>query len=216
MALALFDLDHTLLSGDSDHAWGLFLAERTIVEPEIFEQRSNYYMAEYDAGRLDIREFLDFQLTPLVEERYEALAQLREEYIEEKIQPLVTESARTLVAYHRGQGDTLAIITATNSFITRPIANLFGIEHLIATELEFIDGAFTGKIIGEPCFREGKVAKFNDWLARSGCEPRGSWFYTDSWNDLPLLECVDHPVAVNPDAVLECEALRRNWPIRRF
>lgn len=216
MALALFDLDYTLLTGDSDHAWGHFLAERAVVDPETFAERSDHYLAEYGAGRLDIHEFLAFQLTPLVEGTYETLVQLRAAFIEEKIRPMVTAAAGELVAEHRGRGDTLAVITATNDFITRPIAGLFGIENLIATELERIDGAFTGNIIGEPCFREGKVSKLRGWLERSGQTLQGSWFYTDSRNDLPLLECVDHPVAVNPDAVLEEEARRRSWPIRRF
>lgn len=215
-SLALFDLDHALLSGDSDHAWGQFLGERAIVDAHGFSERSDYYLAEYQAGRLDIHEFLDFQLAPLARTTYPELVRLREEYIREKIQPLITEEASTLVEHHRERGDTLAIITATNDFITRPIAGLFGIEHLIATELEFLDGVFTGKIVGEPCFREGKIAKLNDWMARRGCNLRGSWFYSDSHNDLPLLERVEHPVAVNPDPVLEREARRRDWPIRRF
>lgn len=216
MPLALFDLDHTLLNGDSDHSWGAFLAERGLVDPDTYAERSDYYFAEYLAGRLDIHDFLRFQLTPLVGGGYPELVQLRAQYVEERIRPMVTDDAKALVEHHRGKGDRLVIITATNNFITRPIADLFGIEHLIATELEMIDGVFTGRIIGEPCFREGKVAKLKEWLSRAGGDLSESWFYTDSQNDLPLLECVDHPVAVNPDAVLEQEAQRRNWPIRRF
>lgn len=216
MALALFDLDYTLLSGDSDHAWGHFLAEQSVVDAEEFIDRSDHYLAEYDAGRLDIHEFLDFQLTPLVAGRYETMVTLRGQFIEEKILPLVSDRARELVEGHRAEGHTLAIITATNNFITRPIAGLFGIDHLIATELEFINGAFTGRIIGAPCFREGKIEKLRDWLETRDEEMAGSWFYSDSRNDLPLLELVDHPVAVNPDAVLEAEASRRGWPIERF
>ena len=216
MALALFDLDHTLLSGDSDHSWGQFLADHSVVDPDIYTERSEFYFAEYQAGRLDIQEFLDFQLAPLAGEPYEAVAPMRDEYVDERVRPLITEAAAEMVAYHRARGDTLAIITATNSFITRPIADLFGIEHLIATELEFVEGVFTGKIVGEPCFREGKVVKLRDWMATSGGDLCGSWFYTDSHNDLPLLERVEHPVAVNPDPVLEREATRRKWPIRRF
>lgn len=217
MPLALFDLDYTLLRGDSDHAWGLFLAERGVVDPGGFIERSDHYLAEYDAGRLDIREFLDFQLAPLAQERYETLRGLRDEYLVEKIHPFITDAARDIVAQHRRQGDTLVVITATNDFITRPIADLFGIEHLIATELEFVNGAFTGRSVGVPCFREGKITKLREWMARTGHDDlRGSWFYSDSRNDLPLLELVDHPVAVNPDAVLEQEAHRRGWPIHRF
>jgi HAD superfamily hydrolase (TIGR01490 family) len=216
MSLALFDLDHTLLSGDSDHSWGAFLAERALVDPATYAERSDYYFSEYQAGRLDIHEFLTFQLKPLAEGRYRDLLRLRQEFVKEKILPMVPADARDLVEYHRERGHRLAIITATNDFITRPIADLFGIDHLIATELEMIDGTFTGRIVGEPCFREGKITKLNEWLSRAGGGMDGSWFYTDSQNDLPLLERVDHPVAVNPDAVLEQEAQRRGWPIRRF
>lgn len=216
MSLALFDLDHTLLSGDSDHSWGAFLAERALMDPATYAERSDYYFAEYQAGRLDIHDFLTFQLKPLAEGCYRDLLGLRQEFVKEKILPMVPAEARDLVQYHRERGDRLAIITATNDFITRPIADLFEIEHLIATELEMIDGTFTGRIIGEPCFREGKITKLNEWLSRAGGDMDGSWFYTDSQNDLPLLERVDHPVAVNPDAVLEQEAQRRGWPIRRF
>lgn len=216
MALALFDLDHTLLSGDSDHAWGLYLAERAVVDAGAFTERGDYYKTEYDAGRLDIDAFLAFQLRPLVERSYQELVDLRETYIEDKIRPMITRASRELVAYHRERGDTPVIITATNDFITRPIADLYGIEHLIATELERVNGAFTGDIIGPPCFREGKVAKLRQWLEHSGETLQGSWFYSDSRNDLPLLEHVDHPAAVNPDAVLEAEARRRGWPIHWF
>lgn len=216
MALALFDLDHTLLKGDSDHGWGLYLAERAIVDPDSFPERTHYFKAEYDAGRLDMQEFLAFQLRPLAENSYDILLALRETFLEEKILPMVTDESRQLVANHRERGDTPVVITATNDFITRPITDLYGIEHLIATELERVDGAFTGNIVGEPCFREGKVSKLRDWLTRSGETLTGSWFYSDSHNDLPLLEHVDHPVAVNPDTVLEDEARRRGWPIHRF
>jgi HAD superfamily hydrolase (TIGR01490 family) len=216
MTLALFDLDYTLLSGDSDHAWGHFLVERALVDPEAFAAGTDYYMAEYESGRLDIHEFLAFQLAPLAEIPREKLNRLREEFLEEKIRPMVTAAARALVSSHRERGDTLAIITATNDFITRPISRLFDIEHLIATELELANGAYTGAIVGEPCFREGKVSRLHAWLAQTGLSLKDSWFYTDSRNDLPLLEAVDHPVAVNPDAVLEAEAARRGWPVRRF
>lgn len=217
MTLALFDLDFTLLRGDSDHAWGHFLAERGVVDPERHIERSDHYLTEYEAGRLDMQEFLAFQLSPLARERLDTLEELRREFLVEKIHPLITDAARELVDHHRERGDTLVVITATCDFVTRPIAELFGIEHLIATELELVDGAFTGKVVGVPCFREGKIVKLREWMARTGCnDMRGSWFYSDSRNDLPLLEQVDHPVAVNPDAVLEQEAQRRGWPIHRF
>jgi len=216
MPLALFDLDFTLLRGDSDHAWGHFLAERGVVDTETFIERSDHYLAEYDAGRLNMQEFLEFQLAPLAAHSCDALAAMREAFLVEKIHPMVTDAARELVEHHRERGDVLVVITATSDFVTRPIADLFGIEHLIATELELVDGAFTGRVVGVPCFREGKVVKLREWMSRNGADLRGSWFYTDSRNDLPLLEEVDHPVAVNPDAVLEREARRRSWPIQRF
>lgn len=217
MTLALFDLDYTLLRGDSDHAWGVFLAESGLVDAETHIERSDHYLAEYDAGRLDMDEFLAFQLAPLTRERLEVLLDLRARFLVEKIHPLITDAARELVEFHRQRNDTLVVITATSDFVTRPIADLFGIEHLIATELELVDGAYTGKVIGVPCFREGKITKLREWMARTGHDDlRDSWFYSDSRNDLPLLEQVDHPVAVNPDAVLEQEAHRRGWPIHRF
>jgi len=216
MPLALFDLDYTLLRGDSDHTWGHFLAENGLVEPDTYIERSDHYFDEYNAGRLDIQEFLEFQLAPLAREPYDKLVSLRETYVREKILPFVTEEARALVDDHRRRGDTLVVITATNDFVTRPIADLFGIEHLIATELERVDGAFTGRIVGVPCFREGKITRLREWMAKTGADLAGSWFYSDSRNDLPLLEQVDHPVAVNPDQVLEAEALAHGWPIHRF
>lgn len=217
MPLALFDLDFTLLKGDSDHAWGHFLAENGVVDADTFIDRSNHYLTEYDAGRLDMQEFLAFQLAPLAEQRYDTLLALRERYLADRIRPMVTDAARELVAYHRDRNDTLVVITATNDFITRPIADLFGIEHLIATELEFVDDAFTGRSVGVPCFREGKITKLRQWMSRTGYDDLAdSWFYSDSRNDIPLLEQVDHPVAVNPDAFLEQEAHRRGWPIQRF
>lgn len=217
MTLALFDLDYTLLRGDSDHAWGVFLAESGLVDPETHIERSDHYLTEYDAGRLDMDEFLAFQLEPLTRECLEVLLDLRVRFLVEKIHPMITDAARQLVEFHRQRSDTLVVITATSDFVTRPIADLFGIEHLIATELELVDGAFTGKVIGVPCFRAGKITKLREWMARTGHDDlQGSWFYSDSRNDLPLLEQVDHPVAVNPDAVLEQEAHRRGWPIRRF
>jgi len=216
VTLALFDLDYTLLAGDSDHSWGLFLAEKGVADTADFADRSDYYMGEYNAGRLDMREFLDFQLAPLAGTAREDLVPLRQEFLDRRIEPMITESAQRLVAGHRDRGHTLVVITATNDFVTRPIAERFGIDNLLATELEVVDGVFTGAIKGEPCFREGKVAHLDRWMSRAGVDLAGSWFYSDSRNDLPLLERVDHPVAVNPDAVLEAEAGRRGWPVCRL
>lgn len=216
MTLALFDLDNTLLCGDSDHAWGVFLAERGIVDPDTWLARNDQYLADYNAGQLDIHEYLAFQYAPMARRGHDELLRLRADYVADRIHHFITDAAQQLVQSHRERGDTLVVITATCDFVTRPIADLFGIEHLIATELEIRDGGFTGGIVGEPCFREGKIIRLREWMARRGGDLGGSWFYSDSRNDLPLLEQVDNPVAVNPDARLEQEARRRGWPIRRL
>ncbi len=213
MPLAIFDLDNTLLAGDSDHAWGEFLAEHGLVDGEAYRRRNERYYAEYRAGTLDIHEFLAFALKPLAEHDLATLEAWRERYLGEKVLPMITDAARALVEKHRAAGDTLVVITATNSFVTAPIARLFGIEHLIATEPEMRHGRYTGRVAGVPCFREGKVVRLEEWMARHGYSLEGSWFYSDSHNDLPLLTRVTHPVAVNPDAVLKREAERRGWPI---
>lgn len=213
MPLAIFDLDNTLLAGDSDHAWGEFLAEHGLVDGEAYRRRNERYYAEYRAGTLDIHEFLAFALKPLAEHDLATLEAWRERYLGEKVLTMITDAARALVEKHRAAGDTLVVITATNSFVTAPIARLFGIEHLIATEPEMRHGRYTGRVAGVPCFREGKVVRLEEWMARHGYSLEGSWFYSDSHNDLPLLTRVTHPVAVNPDAVLKREAERRGWPI---
>lgn len=213
MSLAIFDLDNTLLSGDSDYAWGQFLIEQNAVEREVYERENRRYYEEYKAGKLDILEFLAFALQPL--RRYD-LAQLNawhRRFMHDKVRPMIQPAARALVEKHRGAGDTLLIITATNSFITRPIAAEFGVEHLLATEPEQIDGRFTGGVRGIPCFREGKVARLRAWLQLQRQTLEGSWFYSDSHNDLPLLNIVDHPVAVTPDAILKSHAQQKGWPI---
>jgi HAD superfamily hydrolase (TIGR01490 family) len=213
MPLAIFDLDNTLLAGDSDHAWGEFLAEHGLVDGENYRRENERYYAEYRAGTLDIYDFLAFALKPLAEHDLATLEAWRERYLAEKVRPMITEAARALVERHRAAGDTLVVITATNSFVTAPIARLFGIEHLIATEPEMRDGRYTGRVAGVPCFREGKVVRLEAWMARHGHSLAGSWFYSDSHNDLPLLTRVTHPVAVNPDETLRREAERRGWPI---
>lgn len=216
MSLALFDLDNTLIAGDSDHAWGQFLAESEIVDAKFYAERSDHYLQEYESGELDIKEFLKFQLTPLTLFSLEKLENLRREFIDRKILPMMSDQALKLVEKHRALGDTLVIITATNDFITRPIADLFDIEHLIATELEIVDDRYTGQIVGEPCFRTGKLIRLNLWLDEHQESMPGSWFYSDSHNDLPLLNQVDNPTVVNPDPFLEAEAMKNSWPIIRF
>ena len=213
MALALFDLDNTLLAGDSDYLWGQFLAEHGIVDGEHYEQENQRFYDQYLAGSLDIHEFLRFQLKPLASHPRPRLEAWRERFLHQKIEPIVLDAARRLLARHRQQGDTLVIVTATNSFITRPIAERYGVEHLIATEPEQREGRYTGGVAGTPCFREGKVARLEKWLAQQQRDLAGSWFYTDSHNDLPLLERVEHPVAVDPDERLRAIAAERGWPV---
>lgn len=213
MPLAIFDLDHTLLQGDSDYAWGQFLIARGAVEAEVYEARNQHYFEQYKAGTLDIHEFLGFALAPLAHYPRAQLDAWHREFMQESIRPMITPAARALVERHRVAGDTLLIITATNSFVTRPIAAEFGIPHLLATEPEEIGGRYTGRARGTPCFREGKVIRLAEWLATERQTLDGSWFYSDSHNDLPLLERVTHPVAVHPDPLLAARASERGWPV---
>lgn len=213
MALALFDLDNTLLAGDSDYLWGEFLVEQGVVDGEHYARENERFYREYQAGTLDIHAWLAFQLSPLAAHDPELMRDLRRRFLDEKIQPIVLPAARKLIERHRAEGDTPLIITATNSFITRPIAALFDISCLLATEPEVVDGRYTGRVSGVPCFREGKVARLSAWLSEHGLDLTGSWFYSDSHNDLPLLQLVEHPVAVNPDDTLAHIAARRAWPI---
>ncbi|HCM06291.1 MAG TPA: HAD-IB family hydrolase [Oceanospirillales bacterium] len=213
MALAIFDLDHTLLSGDSDHAWGQFLVDNKIVEPERSQQQNDYFYEQYKKGCLDIEEYLAFALKPLTEHPLEKMLALREVFIEERIKPLITDKARALINKHEEAGDDLLIITATNAFVTRPIANLLGFSELIAPEPELIDGEYTGGITGIPSFQQGKVTRLEMWLAEKGIDLTGAFFYSDSHNDLPLLNIVDNPIAVDADDILTSTAKKNGWPI---
>lgn len=213
MRLALFDLDNTLLAGDSDHLWGEFLAEHGLVDGEHYRRENDRFLAKYQAGTLDIYEFLRFSLAVLTRHEANELARLRARFVEEKIAPLIAPGAPGLLARHREAGDHLVIITATNRFVTEPIAQLLGVDELMATEPEFRDGRYTGEVAGTPCFREGKVTRFDAWLAEPGAEYGDVAFYSDSHNDLPLLERADRPIAVDPDPVLAETAETRGWPI---
>ena len=216
MELALFDLDDTLLSGDSDYEWAQFLIERGVLERAEYEAKNDRFFLQYKAGALDIREFLQFQLAPLARYPREKLDEWRGEFMRTRIAPIIRAKGLELVRRHLGHGDLCAIVTSTNAFITAPIAREFGVEHLIATELEVADGMFTGKPSGTPSFREGKITRVEEWLAGQGrilASFTGIWFYSDSQNDLPLLEYVTHPVAVDPDEVLRREASARGWQI---
>jgi HAD superfamily hydrolase (TIGR01490 family) len=211
--LALFDLDNTLLDGDSDVSWAQFLIEEGVLHPEEYHAKNLWFAERYKDGTLDIHEFLDFQLAPLAAHPRERLDAWHEAYMQRKIRPMIHARTAELIARH---GDALlALVTATNRFITEPIARELGIPHLVATDIEEVDGAFTGKALGTPSFREGKVARVTQWLASLGhrLDDYESWFYSDSLNDLPLLERVTHPVAVDPDATLRAHAEERGWPI---
>ena len=216
MNLAIFDLDNTLLNGDSDYNWSLFLIKKGILDQSIYEQQNEEFFKDYQTGSLDIDAYAEFQFKPLRENERFFLNDLRDEYVATVIRPMITKKAKDLVNEHRSQGDQLLIITATNSFITKPIAALFGIEELIGTDLEEINNQFTGKIKGVASFQEGKVTRLNQWLDEKHltlAQFDKTFFYSDSKNDLPLLRIVSHPVAVNPDATLNAEAKKNNWPI---
>jgi HAD superfamily hydrolase (TIGR01490 family) len=213
VGIALFDLDNTLIAGDSDYLWGCFLVEQGIVDGPAYEQANQRFYDQYKVGELDIHEFLDFQLRPLALHPVEQLQAWRAQYIEEKIRPILLTKAQTLIDRHRQQGDTLVIITATNRFITEPIAGLYGIEHLLATEPEHRGGQYTGGVAGTPCFQDGKVTVLEQWLATQGETLIDSWFYSDSHNDLPLLTRVQKPTAVDPDEILQTHAEKHGWPI---
>ncbi len=213
MALALFDLDNTLLAGDSDYLWGEFLTEQGIVDADLYARENQRFYDEYKKGTLDIHEFQAFSQQPLVENDLNKMLALREQFLREKIQPIMSPASFELIKKHQNAGDTLMVITATNSFITRPITSAFGIEHLLATEPEVIDGKYTGKIAGTPCFQEGKVTRLNQWMKEQNQNLTDSWFYSDSHNDLPLLLEAENPVAVDADEKLLDYARQHNWPI---
>jgi HAD superfamily hydrolase (TIGR01490 family) len=216
MRLALFDLDNTLLAGDSDYEWGQFLVDRGVLERAAYEAQNRAYFDQYVAGTLDIHEYLGFALRPLAQHSPAELDRWHAEFMATRILPMVGDAARALVRRHLDRGDLCAVITATNSFVTAPIAREFGVSHLIATEPEARDGRFTGRVAGTPCFREGKVRRLDEWLASRGRalgDFGESVFYSDSHNDLPLLERVSRPVAVDPDEPLLGTARERGWEV---
>jgi HAD superfamily hydrolase (TIGR01490 family) len=216
MRLALFDLDNTLLSCDSDYEWGQFLVDRGVLDRHAYEAQNRAYYDQYVAGTLDIHEYLGFALRPLAELDAGDLDRWHGDFMRSRILPAISREARALVDGHRGRGDLCAIITATNSFVTAPIAREFGVTHLIATEPEKRDGRFTGRVAGTPCFREGKITRLAEWLTGMGrrtADFAERWCYSDSHNDLPLLELATHPVVVDPDERLGVEARRRGWRV---
>lgn len=213
MALALFDLDNTLLAGDSDYLWGEFLTEQGIVDRETYEKENQRFYEDYKKGTLDIHEFQAFSQQPLINNDTSRMLALREQFVEQKIRPIMSPASFKLIEHHRSLGDTLVVITATNRFVTQPIVAAFGIDNLLATEPEIIDGKYTGKIAGIPCFQGGKVKRLHNWMQKHELNMQGSWFYSDSHNDLPLLKEVDHPIAVDADEQLLEYAETQGWKI---
>ena len=212
MDLVLFDLDNTLLDGDSDFSWGQFLCEIGAVD-EYYKKRNREFFNAYQRGKLNMTEYIKFVLQPLAQNTMPQLLGWREQFLAEKIKPMVTNEAIALVRLHLDKGDFTAIITSTNSFITEPIGKMFGIKTVIATKPKLKDGCFTGAVSGVPCFREGKIICLEEWLTENKPDYKKSWFYSDSFNDMPLLSWVDCPIVVNGDAVLMKHAKQNNWSV---
>ena len=218
MNLAIFDLDNTLIAGDSDYLWGQFLVDKKLVDGEVYERENQRFYDEYKAGTLDILEFLQFSLAPLSQHSIDELNTLHKEFMQTRIDSIWLPKAEALLEKHRKNNDYLVIITATNHFVTAPIAKKLGVDDIIATMPEKIDNHYTGKVSGTPCFQEGKVTRLQQWLEQKKQEQREfnlqeSYFYSDSFNDLPLLQKVGHPVAVDPDDKLRNYAQQQDWPV---
>ena len=214
--IALFDLDYTLLGGDATYEWTHFLMDLGVLDRDSCEAELERFYDEYAAGTLDIHEFLHFDFRPLASHPRAQLERWREQYLAQVVAPMIPPKSLELVASHEARGHETVIITAANSFISAPIARMFGVSHLLASEPECRDGEFTGKIEGMPCFHEGKVIRLEAWLASRGqvlTDFAESWFYGDSQSDVPLMERVTHPVVVAPDDALAELARRRNWPV---
>lgn len=212
MRLTMFDLDNTLLAGDSDYEWGRFLVDEGVVDAAEYDKRNEAFHADYLNGKLDIHAYQRFCQQPLLDNSAAFMHRLRERFLEERIRPLIASGAPALIRAHQQRGDRLVIITATNRFVTEPIAQQLGIPELLATEPEVIDGTYTGGIAGTPCYQDGKITRLQQWLAGNGSFD-GTGAYSDSRNDLPLLEFSDRPVAVDPDETLAEHARRQGWPI---
>jgi HAD superfamily hydrolase (TIGR01490 family) len=213
MTLAIFDLDNTLIGGDSDHLWGQFVCEQGLVNSAEFGEQNEQFFRDYQSGNLDIDAYLRFSLAPLCGHSMETLARWHSQFMDSKIAPIMLPRAQALIAQHREQGDQLLIITATNEFVTRPIAEALGIVELLACEAQIVDGRYTGEPRGIPSYHSGKVTRLNNWLKQRSATLEGAFFYSDSHNDLPLLELVDNPMAVDPDDKLRARAVQAKWPI---
>ena len=212
MPLAIFDLDNTLIGGDSDYLWGEFLCDEGIItDRESFQKMNDYFYHQYEIGELDIYAWAEFSFKVLSEHSFDKLNQLRKDFMETKIRPIFLEKAQNCIDNHKKNGDSVLVITASNTFVTQPIVEMYGIEHLLATEPEFVSGRFTGKVSGIPCFQSGKIDNLMPWLEKNNENLFGSYFYSDSHNDLPLLELVDNPVAINGDPILMAAANENGW-----
>ena len=214
--LALFDLDNTLLAGDSDYNWSLFLISEGLLDAKTHHDRNEQFYQDYKNGCLNITEFLAFQLKPLSQHSKAFLDELHVKYMNNVIRPLMTQKAQALVDKHQAAGDLCVVITATNTFVTRPIATAYGIEHLLGSDPEMVNGEFTGGVVGVPTYKEGKVIRLNQWLAERGSKLSDyeiSYFYSDSHNDLPLMKLVTNPVAVDADETLTSYAKEHAWPL---
>ena len=222
MTLAIFDLDQTLIAGDSDFLWGEFLTEVGAVDAKTHQAKNQYFFDQYKLGKLNINEFLDFALAPLAQYSLAQLNTWHQQFMATKIMPIILPKAQAVVDWHKNRGDTLLVITATNDFVTTPIITQYGIEHLLATCAEKMEQTdlskivYTGKVSGNPCFQAGKITKLKQWLVGKDITLSGSYFYSDSHNDLPLLELVDNPVAVHADKQLGIIARQRNWQIQNW
>lgn len=213
MALAIFDLDHTLLNGDSDYLWGEYMVANQVVDKAEYQRINKAFLRDYQRGQLDNDSYLQFALKPLTQHPVEKLYYWRSDYVENWIKPIIATGTEDLLNKHREQGDTLIIVSATNLFITEPIAELLGISHILSTVPEIIDHRYTGRYLGIPTYKEGKVLALKKWLEDREHSLDDSYFYSDSINDLPLLEQVSIPVAVNPDNNLRSIARDRGWEI---
>ena len=211
MSLAIFDLDNTLLAGDSDYSWGEFLVAKNLVDAELYRISNDRFYEQYKAGTLNIQEYLAFSLAPLTHYSMDELDVLHDEFMSTYIEPMMLPKAQALLNEHRARGDYLLIITATNSFVTHPIAKRLGVDDILASDAEIIDNRYTGKSTGTPCFQNGKVTRLHDWLSTHKYPLDGAYFYSDSINDLPLLELVPNPVVVDGDERLSAAAKERGW-----
>jgi len=213
MALAIFDLDNTLLAGDSDFSWGEYLVSKKLVDEKFYRQENQRFYEDYENGSLDIMEFLNFSLAPLAKYSMDQLGNLHQSFMHDIIEPMILPKAEALIAEHDKQGDTLMIITATNAFVTEPIAKRLKINHLIATDPEVVDGQYTGKVAGVPSFQLGKVERLAVWLQENNESLEGSYFYSDSHNDIALLEQVRYPFVVDGDEKLIAHGLDKGWTV---